>query len=159
MSTAAILPFVWAVGARLPIAPPLSPDTPPERRIYLYREYTEALLRRYIRMAMEVGKSPSLMGQQVFRGNVTSYRVGHFDDCVIFVADVDRCLGRLDEAQRDLIVRMAIHQYTLAETAKMLGIMPRTVVRRYGMALDRLSQMFLDAEMLEPLYWSQDALL
>jgi Sigma-70, region 4 len=154
-----ILPFVWAVGARLPIAPPPAPNSPPESRMDLYREYTEALLRRYVKMSMEAGKVPSLVGQELLRGNVTRYRVGCFADVVIFLADIDRCLNRLNEQQRDLVERMAIHQYTLAETAEQLGVAPRTVLRRYGQALDHLSRKFLDAEMLEPLYWSQDALV
>jgi Sigma-70, region 4 len=157
--SAIILPFVWAVGARLPIAPPPAPDSPREPHMESYRQYTEALLHRYFKMSLEVGKVPSLVGHEIFRGNVTSYRVGNFVDAVIFVADVDRCLQRLDKEQRDLIERMAIQQYSLLETATTLGIAPRTVVRRYGQALDCLTRAFLDAEMLEPLYICQDALL
>lgn len=38
-----------------------------------YRKYTEAMLQRYVRMSMEAGKVPSLLGQEMFHGNVTSY--------------------------------------------------------------------------------------
>jgi hypothetical protein len=39
-----------------------------------YRKRTEALLRRYFRMSVEVGKLPSILGQEFFRSKVTSYR-------------------------------------------------------------------------------------
>lgn len=157
MSAALVLPFVWAVGARLPVAPQ-PPDVPPNLhllRVDFYRKYTEALLRRYIRLSMEAGKVPSLIGQEMFRGKVTCYRVGSFDDAVIFVHDVDRCLERLDEEQSTLISHMAIQQYTLVETAKLMGIHRSSVIRKYGQALDRLTRIFLDAEMLEPLQTCQ----
>src|ERR1700722_8110971 len=98
-----ILPTVWAIGARLPIGhEAVRPDLHRLRPDF-YRKYTEALLRRYIRMAMEVGKVPSLIGQDMFRGKVTSYRIAAFDDVVIFVADVDRCLQRLTGKDRNII--------------------------------------------------------
>ena len=146
----AVLPFVWAIGADLPV---LDRDSPiqPEVEMAFYRRYTEAILRRYVRMSMEAGKVPSLLGQEMFRGKVTSYRVGNFDDVVIFLHDVDRCLAKLDSEQQQLISRMSLQQYTAGETADLLGLKPRTVLRRYGDALDRLTRIFLDARMLEPL--------
>jgi hypothetical protein len=116
-----------------------------------YRKYTEAMLRRYVCMSMEAGKVPSLLGQEMFRGKVTSYRVQSFDDVVIFIHDVERCLEQLDEEQQHLVSRIALQQYTLGETAKMMGLAPRTAIRRYGLALDRLTRIFLHAEMLVPL--------
>jgi len=116
-----------------------------------YRKYTEAMLQRYVRMSMEFGKVPSLLGQEMFRGNVTSYRVESFEDVVIFLHDVDRCLKKLDAEQRHLISRIALQQYSLTETAELLGLKPRTVIRRYGQAVDRLTRIFLMVKMLEPL--------
>jgi hypothetical protein len=153
VSAAFVLPFVWAIGAELPVhAAPANPAaTPPEPQMGFYRKYTEAILRRYIRMAMEAGKVPSLLGQEMFRGKVTNYRVGNFDDVVIFVHDVNRCLEKLDEDHQDLISRMALQQFTVGETAQLLGVPPRTVIRRYGVAIDHLTAIFLWAKMLEPL--------
>ena len=37
-----------------------------------YRKYTEAMLRRYMTMSMEAGRVPSLLGREMFRGNVTA---------------------------------------------------------------------------------------
>jgi len=102
-------------------------------------------------MSMEAGKVPSLLGQEMFHGNVTSYRVESFEDVVIFLHDVGKCLERLDMEQQNLISRIALQQYTLGETAELMGLKPRTVVRRYGQAVDSLTRVFLGVKMLEPL--------
>jgi len=154
MSAAAvILPFVWAIGNGQAVL-----ETPVEvcsktvePQMAFYRKYTEAMLRRYVRMTMEAGKVPSLLGQEMFRGTVSSYRVESFEDVVIFLHDVGKCLEKLDEEQRHLISRIALQQYTLSETAEMMGLKPRTVVRRYGQAVDCLTRVFLGVKMLEPL--------
>jgi DNA-directed RNA polymerase specialized sigma24 family protein len=70
---------------------------------------------------------------------------------VIFLHDVGKCLERLDEEQQHLILRIALQQYTLGETAELMGLKPRTVVRRYGLAVDSLTRVFLGVKMLEPL--------
>jgi Sigma-70, region 4 len=151
-----ILPTVRAVGAALPIHQPaqhLIRSAP--RNIDIYRPYTEAILRRYLRMAMEVGKVPSLIGQEMFRSKITNDRVGNFDDAVIFVHDVDRCLDKLEPNEKLVITHLALQQYNVDETARLLRLNPRTVIRRYGMALDKLTKVFLDVKMLEPLKYCQ----
>jgi RNA polymerase sigma factor (sigma-70 family) len=115
-----------------------------------YRKYTEGILRRYVRMSMEAGKVPSLLGKEMFRANVTNYRVESFEDVVIFVHDVEKCLARLDEQQQNLISRVALQQYTVGETAQLMGLKQKTVIRRYRIAIDRLTRVFLSVQMLEP---------
>ena len=66
-----------------------------ERRIY--RGRTVAMLRRYMRYSIETGRLPSLLGRESFRAKVTSYTVVTFEDRVIFVHDMEKCLDRLDE--------------------------------------------------------------
>jgi hypothetical protein len=154
MSAAAvILPYVWAIGQTQADLrrPEVIPRKPVEPQMAFYRKYTEAMLRRYVRMSMEAGKVPSLLGQEMFHGKVTSYRVESFEDVVIFLHDVRKCLERLDVEQQRLIWRIALQQYTLCETAEVLGLKPRTVVRRYGQAVDSLTRIFLSVKMLEPL--------
>src|ERR1700688_3050553 len=63
--------------------------------LWLYRERTIALLRRYLRISVEVGRLPSLLGRELFRSKVTSYRMSSFEDAVIFVHDVERALHQL----------------------------------------------------------------
>ena len=116
-----------------------------------YRKYTEGLLRRYVRLSMEKGRVPSMLGQEIFRGRVTTYKVRSFEDAVIFVLDVERCLAKLGEVEQELIRRVALQEYTQAETAAMLHMGLRTVVRRYAAAMDELTKIFLCARLLEPM--------
>ena len=151
----AVLPMVWAVASE-------SPELVERRRghgenhqrapeLAFYRKYTEGMLRRYLRLSMEAGRVPSLMGREMFRGYVTSYRVHGFDDVVIFVYDVEKCLKKLSDGQRLLIERVALQEYTQGEAARLLGMSLRTVVRRYADAVDLLTSIFLEAGLLEPL--------
>ena len=141
----AVLPLLWAVAPERECRTVLAPE------LAFYRKYTEGMLRRYLRLSMETGRVPSLIGREMFRGHVTSYRVHRFDDVVIFVHDVERCLTKLTETQRSLIERIALQEYTQGEAARLLGMSLRTVVRRYAEAVDLLTGIFLDAGLLEPL--------
>ncbi len=121
-----------------------------------YRKYTEGMLRRYVKMSMEAGRAPSLLGKELFRGKVTNCVVNAFDDAVIFVHDVGRCLEMLDWGQQYLIRRIAMQEFTQAETAAITSIPLRTVHRRYAGALDVLTEIFLERKLLEPRTASQE---
>ena len=139
------LPLIQAYAAdQVRAQEPLNPE------FAFYRKYTEGILRRYVRLSMEAGRVPSLLGQEMFRGRVTSYKVRGFDDVVIFVHDVERCLMKLTQLQQDLLERIAMQEYTQGEAASLLGMSLRTVVRRYAEALDRLTGVFLQSGILEP---------
>ena len=151
------LPKVWAVaeGGRSAVAvqrapaPKTAGETGVEVRFY--RKYTEGLLRRYMQMSMEAGRVPSMLGREVLGGRASSYRIHGFDDAVNFRLDVEKCLRQLEPAQRDVLRRVAMQEYTQAEAASLLGICLRTCVDRYGKALDRLTGILLKARVLEPL--------
>ena len=116
-----------------------------------YRRYTEAMLRRYVKLSMEAGRVPSLLGRELFRGHVSSYKVESFEDVSNFVIDVTRCLKKLDPGQQHLVRRIALEEYTQEETAAMLGMSLRTVIRRYREAIDRLTRILLERGMMQPL--------
>ena len=116
----------------------------------LYRDRTVALLRRYLRSSVETGKVPSLLGMEFFRSHVTSYHFATFEDVVIFVHDVERCVARLDQFSRDLIARITLQEYTQEEAARLLGCSRRTVARKYPEALDHLSEFFLEVGLIRP---------
>lgn len=154
----AVLPRVWAVGG--PVAVEVAPyvermqpesagNVQPE--LAFYRKYTEAMLRRYLRLSMSTGRVPSLLGRELFRSKVTSYRVQSFDDVVIFCIDVERCLARLEHEEVQLVRRIALQEYTQGEAAGLLGLSLRDVVRKYAAAIDRLTGILLASGMLEPL--------
>ena len=157
----ATLPRVWAVAAEPALQPRVSEAAPgapavvsgqgvPAAELGFYRKYTEALLRRYMQMSMEAGRVPSMMGREVLCGKASSYKIHGFDDAVNFRIDVERCLRRLEPAERDVVRRVAMQEYTQGEAAALLGISLRTCVQRYGRALDRLTGILLEARLLEP---------
>ena len=121
----------------------------PPAELAFYRKYTEGMLRRYMYRSMEIGRVPSLLGDFSFRGKSSSRRAYTFEDSVIFVHDVERCLTRLNAVERELVGRIALQEYTLAEAAELTGMSMRTVWRRYTEALDRLTKVFLHRKLLE----------
>lgn len=127
-------------GAPSP-ARPADLDLPPE--LSLYRDRTLALLRRYQRLSVEVGRLPSLVGREFFRAKVTSYRQVTFEDAVVFVHDIERCLERLDPISRMLLARIALMEYSRDEVAAQLGCHRHTVYFRFDDAVDLLTQEFL----------------
>jgi hypothetical protein len=120
-----------------------------ERRTY--RGRTVALLRRYMRYSMETGRLPSLLGSEFFRTRVTSYTVVTFEDRIIFVHDMERCLERLDDFSRQLIARHILQEHDQLATSKLLHCSERTVRRHVPLVLDLLSEILLEMGLMERL--------
>ncbi|MGA1983466.1 MAG: sigma factor-like helix-turn-helix DNA-binding protein [Acidobacteriaceae bacterium] len=153
MSAAAVLPYavlqnVWAFAQELPLPKPRIRRPPPN--LAFYRKYTEALLRRYVRMSLEAGRVPSLLGQEMFRAKVTHFRVGSFEDVVIFLHDIEHCLEKLSPRQQHLVARISLQEFTVGEVSAALGVDPRTIISSYRRAIDRLTEIFLSSKILEP---------
>jgi hypothetical protein len=120
--------------------------------LWLYRDRTVALLRRYMRLSIEVGRMPSLLGREFFRARVTSYKASTFEDSVIFVHDVERSLEELNEFERKLIARVVLQHYSLNAAGRVLGCGYRTVQRLLPDTLDRVSEIFLKRGILAGLH-------
>jgi hypothetical protein len=151
---------VWAVAETLPkpvaVATGPTPAEKEQAELAFYRKYTEALLRRYLRLSVTAGRVPSVMGRELFQGNVTHCRTHTMEDVVIFCMDMESRLARLDKVELSLITRIALQQYRQSEAAGMLGITLRSAVRQYGQALDRMTKMLLAAGMLARLKSCQE---
>jgi len=119
--------------------------------LWLYRDRTVGLLRRYMRLSIEVGRLPSLLGREFFRSRVTSYGASTFEDSVIFVHDVERSLEELNEFEKKLIAKIVLQQYSKEEAGRLLGCGYRTVERLFPEALDRISEILLRREILTSL--------
>jgi hypothetical protein len=143
----------------LPLALPVNPKSCPLQQssaaqaghdpdLWLYRERTLGILRRYQRLSIESGRLPSLLGREFFRTQVTTYQAGTFEDAVIFVHDVARGLAQLGAFEYKLIAKIALQDYTQDETARVLGCRRRTVGRRFPEALDQMTDIFLAAGLL-----------
>lgn len=176
MSAALQLPMIWGASQPLPAGQPCrrSPEesreaslkTSPEPKpvhhpkaetdvtstpdvsLAFYRKHTESLLRRYLYASMLVGRTPSLLGDPVARGWASSHPVRTFEDAVIFVLDVERCLDHLGSLDRQLLCRIVLQEYTQAEAAPLLGMCVRTISYKFPLALDRLTKELMEADLL-----------
>jgi hypothetical protein len=74
-----------------------------------------------------------------------------FEDRVIFVHDMERCLEKLDEFSRQLIARHILQEHDQAATGRLLSCTERTVRTWTPIALDLLSEILLDVGLLEDL--------
>ena len=172
MSAALQLPSLWAAsnarvswqqpGNPWKLKPAAQPEIEPRKApaanrapaaqplvsIAFYRKHTESTLRRYLYASMQVGRAPSILGDPVARGWCSSRPVRTFEDAVIFVLDIERCLDRLGPLDRQLLSRIVLQEYTQAETASMMGMCVRTVSSRFPQALDRLTEQLLESGLL-----------
>jgi hypothetical protein len=116
--------------------------------LWMYRDRTVGLLRRYMRLSIEVGRTPSLLGREFFRTRVTSYGASTFEDSVIFVHDVERSLEELNDFEKKLIAKIVLQQFSKEEAGRLLGCGYRTVERLFPEALDRVSEILLERGIL-----------
>jgi hypothetical protein len=119
--------------------------------IAFYRKYTEGMLRRYLQLSMGGGRTASLLRRGALGGEITNYSVQNFEGVSIFCVDVELCLKKLTPMERALLKRIAIQQYSFVESAAAFGLCLRTCKQRYYEAVDRLTSIFLETRILEPL--------
>ena len=110
-----------------------------------YRKHTESMLRRYLYASMQVGRTPSILSDPVSRGWASSRPIRTFEDAVIFVLDIEKCISRLGSLDRQLLSRIVLQDYTQAEAASLLGMCVRTVSTKYPKALDSLTEKLLES--------------
>jgi hypothetical protein len=117
----------------------------------VYRARTVQMLRRYMKFSIETGRLPSVLGKEFFRAKMTTYSVGTFEDRVIFVHDMEKCLGKLDEFSRQLIARHVLQEHDRWATARLLHCNEKTVRRYTPVVLDVLSEILLEVGLLDRL--------
>jgi DNA-directed RNA polymerase specialized sigma24 family protein len=113
-----------------------------------YRKHTESLLRRYLYASMQVGRAPSILSDPIARGWASSRPIRTFEDAVIFVLDIEKCLAALGGFDRQLISRIVLQEYTQAEAATLVGMSVRAISYKFPEALDRLTEKLLAADLL-----------
>lgn len=144
------IPHIWSLMGQAETRPPVLFDAG-EMELWPYRRRTTALLRRYARASVEVGRLPSLLGREFFRSRVTSYTMRNFEDVVIFVADMERAIEKLGELEKKLLAMNILEEYTIPEVARLLGCNQRMVERKLQDALDQLSRILLAGGLMEQL--------
>jgi DNA-directed RNA polymerase specialized sigma24 family protein len=160
------LPSVWATGTIIqqwrylrPFAPLAhyeaesqpkdeSSDSSAGVSLAFYRKHTEKMLRRYLYASMLVGRAPAILGEPVGRGWVSSRKIKTFEDAVIFVLDIERCIKKLTPIHQAILSRIALQEYTYAEAADILGVSARAISYKYKQALDSLTELLLQSDLL-----------
>jgi hypothetical protein len=129
---------------------------PSRETLPAYRPYTRALLRRYFRMAVDIGRLPSILGGLCFRARVSSYKLHTFEDAVIFVYDIERVFDRIQRPWMEIIAGVVLLEHSVPEAALRLGITVQRAERRYAAALDALSSALLEVGLLRPVFTSAE---
>jgi hypothetical protein len=167
MSAALQLPVVWGAGnsqgtwqenrrtweekpAARPEVKPVAkaPTAEPIVSLAFYRKHTEKMLRRYLYASMQVGRAPAILGDPIARGWCSSRPIRTFEDAVIFVLDVEKCLNQLGSLDRQMLSRIVLQEYTQAEAATLLGMSVRTICYKFPQAVDRLTEKLLESGLL-----------
>jgi DNA-directed RNA polymerase specialized sigma24 family protein len=120
----------------------------PDVSLAFYRNHTEKMLRRYLYASMQVGRTPSILGDSVGRGWCSSRPVQTFEDAVIFVLDMETCLDQLGSLDREMLSRVVLQEYTQAEAASLIGMSVRSICTKLPQAVDRLTEKLLRAGLL-----------
>lgn len=134
------------VASVRPVA--IEPKAEPVVSLAFYRKHTESMLRRYLYASMQVGRAPSILSDPIARGWASSRPVRTFEDAVIFVLDVEKCLNQLGSLDRQMLSRIVLQEYTQSEAAPLLGMSVRTISYKFPRALDRLTEKLLEAGLL-----------
>ena len=114
-----------------------------------FRGQTLAIIRHFFEIASQIGRLPSILGREFFRARVSHHAIPSFEDQAVFVHDVERALGRLNDNDAEVIALVGLFQYSLDEAAALLGRSRTTVAVRFADAVDRLAELFLTVGLLQ----------
>jgi DNA-directed RNA polymerase specialized sigma24 family protein len=113
-----------------------------------FRGQTLAIIRHFFEIASQIGRMPSILGREFFRARVSHHAIPSFEEQAVFVHDVERTLGRLNDNDAEVIALVGLFQYSLDEAAALLGRSRTNVAVRYADSVDRLAELFLAGGLL-----------
>jgi len=120
----------------------------PRPETLCFRGQSLALVRHFFELSSQVGRLPSLLGREFFRSRVSHHAIPSFEDQVVFVRDVELCLSRLRREHAEIITLVGLYSFSREEAARVLQCPPWWVRRHFAEALDALTEIFLQAELL-----------
>ena len=123
-------------------------DNTEARRVAALRNETEKMLRRYLYASMLVGRTPSILNNADRRGWASHHPTKTFEDAVIFVLDMENCLKELSWLERELLSRIVLQEYSLAEAASILRVSARRIAPRFETAVDELTRRLIRSGLL-----------
>jgi len=116
--------------------------------LWPYRPRTIAILRRYGRTSIELGRLPSILGREFFRSRVTSKAMRGFEDVIVFVTDMERALKEIDSLSQRLLAMYVLEEYTLLEISGRIGCSERTAERLIHESIDCFSRVLLTKRLI-----------
>jgi len=116
--------------------------------VFYMRAQTHGMLRRYLYASMQPCRLACTLDSPIGRGWVSSRPIRSFEDAILFVFDMEKCIKSLPSLDRDILKRVVIQEYTQSEAAQLLGMAARTLSYKFPAALDRLTAKLIEAEIL-----------
>jgi hypothetical protein len=113
-----------------------------------FRAQTLAIVRHFFEIASQIGRLPSILGREFFRAKVSHHAIPSFEEQAVFVHDVERALGRLNERDAEVVALVGLFHYSMEDVAAMLGRSRSTVVEHFADSVDHLAEMFLETGLL-----------
>jgi hypothetical protein len=115
----------------------------------MFRAHSLKLLRHYLRLSLDYGRIPSVLGGESMRARVSHTRMHTIEDETIFIHDMNRCLEQLlDEEELRLLALIVFMDYTFEEAATLRQYSIRQTYRMFYDLMDRLTKAFFDREFL-----------
>jgi hypothetical protein len=109
------------------------------------RMRTMAVLRRFFRTALLLGRMPSLLGREILRASCAAGQgrsAWAFEDSVLYICDVGRCLRELEPLEQRLIAFCILEEHSEWEAARLFHRSRSDISRRLAHALDLLHETF-----------------
>jgi DNA-directed RNA polymerase specialized sigma24 family protein len=115
------------------------------------RRMAAGLLLRFFHASLRLGRMPSLLGREIFRSRESGRSPTAFEDTVIFLCDVEKCLASLAHSDQRLIALCVFEDRSEWEAARVFGQTQTEISRRLGRTLDLLYETFCRGGMLKRL--------
>ncbi len=123
-------------------------DFDPEPETLCYRGQTLAIVRHFFEMSCQLGRLPSILGREFFRAKVSHHAIPSFEDQALFAHDIHQSLMKLDDQAMEVLTLIGLYGLNLDEAARILHCSSGYLSQRYGEAVARLTQIFLDTGIL-----------
>lgn len=109
----------------------------------IFRKHTWKLLQHYLRLSLDYGRIPSVLGGESMRARVSHSKVHTIEDDTIFIHDMSRCLEKeLNEEELRLMALVVFVDFTFEEAAANRGYSIRQTYRMFYDLMDRLTRAF-----------------
>lgn len=113
------------------------------------RTHAIHLLQSFFQTSLLLGRMPSLLGREIFRARTDTQRARAFEDAVVFVCDVERCLRQLEKQDQRILACCVFEDRSEWDAARRLHCAQSEISRRLGKVLDSLYETFCQLGLLQ----------